>query len=173
MGSMAGNVWIDNVSVTTGGAASANGASVALGDSPNFNYGNLLYDPNLTSLTQDGNEINRKFAFMLGFSAWANNGSPIPFTATQPTMNVLNNAGYKIVFTWCAQDSQGPTIDPRYNYAAILSGQYDAYISQWAQRAAAWGNVFYRRLFHEMNGNWYPWGINVNGNIHADNSADL
>ena len=23
------------------------------------------------------------------------------------------------------------------------------------------------RLFHEMNGTWYPWGINVNGNTPA------
>ena len=29
------------------------------------------------------------------------------------------------------------------------------------------GNVFYLRLFHEMNGNWYPWGLNVNGNTPA------
>jgi len=169
MGNMAGDVWIDNVSVTVSGATAAAAAatSLALGDSPNFNYGSPLWDTNLTSLTQDGNEINRKFAFMLGFSAWANGGSPVLFSSTQPGMDALNNAGYGIVLTWCAQDSQGPAIDPRYNYASILSGQYDAYISQWAQSAAAWGHVFYLRLFHEMNGTWYPWGIDINGNTPA------
>jgi beta-mannanase len=168
MGNMAGDVWIDKVSVTVGGTASVAAASVALGDSPNFSYGNTLQDPNLTSLTHDANEINRRFAFMMGFSAWTNNGSPVLFSATQPVMNTLNRAGYKIVLTWAAQDAAvGGNIDPNYNYAAIIGGQHDAYIRQWAQSAAAWGNVFYLRLFHEMNGNWYPWGINVNGNTPA------
>jgi beta-mannanase len=168
MGNMAGNVWIDKVSVTAGGTASVAAASVALGDSPNFNYGNTLEDPNLTSLTHDANEINRKFAFMVGFSAWANNGSPIPFSSTQPTMDVLSRAGYKVVLTWSAQDAHvAGSIDPNYNYASIISGKHDTYIRQWAQSAAAWGNIFYLRLFHEMNGNWYPWGLNVNGNTPA------
>ena len=160
MGNMAGDVWIDNVSVTAS-------VPIALGDSPNFNSGNPLYDPNLTSITQDGNEINRKFSFMLGFTAWANNGAPLLFGAIQPTMDALNNAGIAVVITWCAQDSADPSTDPQYNYASILSGRYDAYIFQWAENAAAWGNVFYLRLFHEMNGGWYPWGIWVNGNTPA------
>ena len=168
MGNIAGDVWIDKVSVTVGGATSAATASVALGDSPDFNYGNTLWDPDLTSLMHDVNEIDRRFAFMVGFSAWANNGSPVLFSATQPTMDALSRAGYKVVLTWSAQDAQVPgSIDPNYNYAAIINGQHDAYIRQWAQSAAAWGNVFYLRLFHEMNGNWYPWGLNVNGNTPA------
>jgi Carbohydrate binding domain/Glycosyl hydrolase family 26 len=170
MGNMAGDVWIDNVSVTAASGATPAAVvapSLALGDSPNFNYGNPLWDPDLTSLTQDGNEINRKFAFMLGFSAWASSGSYTTFGATQPGMDALHNAGYGIVLTWCAQDSEDSSTDPNYNYAAIISGQHDTYISQWARSAAAWGHVFYLRLFHEMNGTWYPWGINVNGNTPA------
>ncbi len=168
MGNMAGNVWIDKVSVTTGGTTSPPAASVALGDAPNFNYGNTLEDPNLTEFTHDGSEIKGKFAFLLGFSSWTNNGTPVLFSATQPTMDALNRSGSKVVLTWCAQDAQvSGSTDSRYNYASIISGQHDAYIRQWAQSAAAWGNVFYLRLFHEMNGNWYPWGLNVNGNSPA------
>ena len=167
MGNMAGTVWIDNAAVTVDGPPPGAAPSIALGDVPSYVYGNPLYDPNLTALTQDGNEINRKFSFMIGFTEWANNGSPLPFTGMQPTLDALKNAGYGIVLTWCAEDAQGPYLDPRYNYASILSGQYDAYISQWALSAAAWGKVFYLRLFHEMNGNWYPWGIHINGNTPA------
>jgi beta-mannanase len=104
---------------------------------------------------------------MVGFTEWASNGSPLLFTDMQPTLDALKNAGYGIVLTWCAEDRHGPYLDPRYNYASIISGQYDAYISQWAQSAAAWGKPFYLRLFHEMNGNWYPWGIHINGNTPA------
>jgi hypothetical protein len=167
MGNTEGTVWIDNVSVTVDGPPPGAAASIALGDIPSYKYGNPLYDPDLTALTQDGNEINRKFSFMVGFSTWANKGSPLLFTDMQPTLVSLKNAGYGIVVTWAAEDEQGPFPDPRYNYASIISGQYDAYISQWALSAAAWGEVFYLRLFHEMNGNWYNWGININGNTPA------
>jgi hypothetical protein len=167
VGSMAGTVWIDNAAVTVNGPTPGAAPSIALGDIPSYVYGNPLYDPNLTALTQDGNQINRKFSFMVGFTEWASNGSPLLFTDMQPTLNALKNAGYGIVLTWCAEDEHGPYLDPRYNYASILSGKYDAYISQWAQSAAAWGKVFYLRLFHEMNGNWYPWGIHINGNTPA------
>jgi beta-mannanase len=157
---------------TLGGATSARAGSVALGDSPNFNYGNTLWDPHLTELTHDWSELNEKngksFAFMVGYVAWADNGLDIPFSQTQPTMDALNSKGIKIVLTWAAQDAQvAGNTDPNYNYASIISGKHDAYIRQWAQSAAAWRNVFYLRLFHEMNGNWYPWGINVNGNTPA------
>ena len=167
MGNTAGTVWIDNAAVTVNGPPPGAAPSIALGDVPSYEYGNPLYDPNLTALTQDGNQINRKFSFMVGFTEWANNGAPLLFTDMQPTLDALKSAGYGIVITWCAEDEKGPYLDPRYNYASILSGQYDAYISQWAQSAAAWGNVFYLRLFHEMNGNWYPWGLHVNGNTPA------
>ncbi len=160
MGNMAGNVWIDNVSVIAH-------PPIALGDSPNYNFGSPLYDNNLNSLTQDGSEISRKFAFLLGFGAWATNGSPLLFSGLQPSLDVLHNAGYDVVITWCAQDASDPSTDPQYNYASILSGRYDSYISQWAQSAAAWGHSIYLRLFHEMNGDWYPWGIWVNGNTPA------
>jgi hypothetical protein len=167
MGNMAGTVWIDNAAVTVAGPPPGAAPSIALGDIPSYAYGNPLYDPNLTALKQDENEINRKFSFMVGFIDWANNGSPLLFTDMQPTLDALKNAGYGVVVTWCAQDEQGPYLDPRYDYASILTGQYDAYILQWAQSAAAWGKVFYLRLFHEMNGYWYPWGLNVNGNTPA------
>ncbi len=167
MGNMAGAVWIDNAAVTVNGPPPGAAPSIALGDIPSYVYGNPLTDPNLTAITQDGNEINRKFSFMVGFINWSNNGSPVLFTDMQPTLDALKNSGYGVVVTWCAQDPAGPYLDPRYNYASIISGQYDAYITQWAQSAAAWGKPFYLRLFHEMNGNWYNWGIRVNGNSPA------
>src|SRR5262249_21209548 len=46
----------------------------------------------------------------------------------------------------------------------IIGGQYDSYLTQWAQAAKAWGHPFFIRLFHEFNGNWVPWNETVNGN---------
>ncbi|HEY3240028.1 MAG TPA: glycosyl hydrolase, partial [Acidimicrobiia bacterium] len=62
----------------------------------------------------------------------------------------------------------------------IASGQYDAYVADWASRLArfldgpdgAAGTAddrrAYLRLGHEMNGNWYPWGAAVGANAPGD-----
>jgi beta-mannanase len=48
----------------------------------------------------------------------------------------------------------------------IASGARDAYIRQAAVAARAWGRPFFVRFAHEMNGNWYSWG--VRGNSSSD-----
>ena len=42
--------------------------------------------------------------------------------------------------------------------AAINNGSHDAYLRTFANAAKAYGGVVWLRPFHEMNGNWYPWG---------------
>jgi hypothetical protein len=51
--------------------------------------------------------------------------------------------------------------------ARILGGAHDAFLRRWARDAAAWGQPFFLRFAHEMNGNWYPWSPGVNGNTAA------
>jgi hypothetical protein len=43
--------------------------------------------------------------------------------------------------------------------AAIASGQSDAYITQFAQDVRALNVPIAISFGHEMNGNWYPWGV--------------
>jgi len=43
-------------------------------------------------------------------------------------------------------------------YEQIAAGQYDAYLTAFAQGAAAWGKPFIIRLAHEMNLKRYHWG---------------
>ena len=52
------------------------------------------------------------------------------------------------------------------NMAAIADGDYDDYIDEWAIAAAEYGDPIMLRPFHEMNGFWYPWSIDVNGNTN-------
>ncbi|CAG6395199.1 Beta-mannanase [Actinacidiphila cocklensis] len=58
------------------------------------------------------------------------------------------------------------TDQPDYQLADIIGGRYDAYITETAKAIAdaKWPLVL--RFAHEMNGVWYPWSENVNGN-HA------
>jgi Concanavalin A-like lectin/glucanases superfamily/Glycosyl hydrolase family 26 len=62
------------------------------------------------------------------------------------------------------------TNQPAYSWKALASGTQDAYITQWAQDAKAYGYPIDVRLMNEMNGSWYPWGYNINGNT---NTADF
>lgn len=47
---------------------------------------------------------------------------------------------------------------------AITAGEFDPYIRESARDAAAWGKPLLLRFAHEMNGDWYPWGVGVGGN---------
>src|SRR6202021_2452613 len=55
-----------------------------------------------------------------------------------------------------------------FTLASIIAGDYDAYITNWATAAKAWGHPFFLRFAHEMNGNWYPWAASVNGNTAGE-----
>jgi beta-mannanase len=48
--------------------------------------------------------------------------------------------------------------------SAITGGSKDAYIRSFADAAKAYGGEVWLRPFHEMNGNWYPWGGPVGSN---------
>lgn len=96
------------------------------------------------------------------FTAWgATSGSQYFSTAT---VNNIRNHGSIPMITWEPWDWVGPT-NPKYRLQEIADGKFDAYITQWALAAKAWGHPFFLRMMHEMNGHWYPWSENVNGNI--------
>jgi hypothetical protein len=46
----------------------------------------------------------------------------------------------------------------------IADGAHDDYIRSWARAVALHRGPVLIRLMHEMNGDWYPWGLGVNGN---------
>jgi hypothetical protein len=62
----------------------------------------------------------------------------------------------------------GATVQTDYQLADIYNGAHDAYITQWATAAKAWGHPFFLRFDHEMNGNWFSWSERVNGNQPGD-----
>ena len=68
------------------------------------------------------------------------------------------------VLTWAPWDSGGGVNQPQYALARIVDGTHDALIRRWAAQIAAWNQPLMLRFAHEMNGDWYPWSANVNGN---------
>jgi hypothetical protein len=70
---------------------------------------------------------------------------------------------------WSAPEGERHTVDqPTISLARIAAGDHDPYIRAWARDVAAYGQPVMIRLMHEMNGNWYPWGVEVNGNVPGD-----
>jgi Glycosyl hydrolase family 26 len=55
-------------------------------------------------------------------------------------------------------------IQPAYSLSHIINGDYDRYIRSWADGVKSLPYTIAIRFAHEMNGNWYPWGVFTNGN---------
>ncbi len=116
-------------------------------------------------------EAGRKPAFAWLPVRWENsNGDYIQFDSAY--FEQFRTRGIMPGVTW--EPSKGPAWQtgpnqPDFSWTAIASGKHDAYIIQWARDAAAYNHPFILRTLREMDGNWYPWGYNVNGNT---NTAD-
>jgi hypothetical protein len=69
---------------------------------------------------------------------------------------------------WGSWDFEMANVQPDFQLRDIYEGQHDAYIRQWAREAKSWGRPFFLRFDHEMNGWWYPWSEETNGNQRGE-----
>jgi hypothetical protein len=81
------------------------------------------------------------------------------------------------MLTWESRPiaSKNDVVDePAYSLPRILAGDFDAYLTKYAQDIASTGLPLAIRLNHEMNSTWYPWaeqtssGQPINGNNVGD-----
>ena len=80
-------------------------------------------------------------------------------------MNDVRAHGSIPLITWDPWDPSNPSpYQSAYALQNIINGNFDGYITQWAQESKAWGHPYFLRFAHEMNGNWNPWSEQVNGN---------
>lgn len=93
------------------------------------------------------------------FTGWGSeNTFPSEFGPT------VRDKGKTLVVFWELTDGSSSLSQPNYNYDSITSGEWDSYITQFASDAQKYGGQVILAPFHEMNGNWDPWGGTVNGN---------
>jgi len=90
-----------------------------------------------------------------------------------PTKMMDNIRAYGAIpfFNWSAQLIPADPTDPQmpdFQLSDVISGSYDAYIREFAEAARAWGHPFFLRYGWEMNGNWFPWSADVNGNNEGE-----
>jgi hypothetical protein len=107
-------------------------------------------------------ELVDRFAEQVGRSpvilSFYRNWGPALLDGSQ--LEAASSHGAAPMLTWepWNQDEDGVSL------WSIASGLQDGYLNEAAREAAAWGNPIFLRFAHEMNGNWYPWGSERDGN---------
>ncbi|HKG37091.1 MAG TPA: glycosyl hydrolase [Solirubrobacterales bacterium] len=93
------------------------------------------------------------------------NSSPcVPFKFPTTPLQNARDYGAIPVLSW-SSDSNPPRVrQPAFQLTDIIRGRYDSYIRSWAVGAREWGHPFFLRFDWEMNGFWFAWGANANGN---------
>jgi beta-mannanase len=83
-------------------------------------------------------------------------------------MQTIHNHGATPFFSWSSQAIPSREDQPDFQLSDVISGRYDAFIGDWAKDARHWGHRFFLRFNWEMNGDWFPWAEDANGNRPGD-----
>lgn len=76
----------------------------------------------------------------------------------------LIDNGYLPVITWESMYAEYSRLDPvQPRLDAIINGSFDAYIDAFAAKVKAYTGSVVMRIFHEFEGDWYPWSLAQNG----------
>jgi mannan endo-1,4-beta-mannosidase len=102
--------------------------------------------------------------------AWANDrfdAEPFNRVAARGALPMLSWEpwDYRLQLT---KDAREAGYQPAYRLSSITSGEFDAYISSYARGIKSLGYPVAIRFGHEMNGFWYPWCEQTNGNRTGD-----
>jgi beta-mannanase len=105
--------------------------------------------------------VGRKPDYLPTFVHWGNNSD---FPSKMAEYAYLQRQ--TLVIYWEAMDynAENPETDGRFSYGEILTGKFDGYLETFAGVAAKYGRPIILIPFEEMNGNWYPWAVTLNGN---------
>ena len=71
----------------------------------------------------------------------------------------LGKRGVTPFIWWQPIDPANPASSIYARHHHIIKGKHDTYIRQWAKAAKAYRKPVIVRFAHEMNGDWFPWGI--------------
>jgi len=114
-------------------------------------------DPTAVTIAQTiGTALDRPPQVMNFFMAWEWRA---PFPAA--TVEAIRQTGAIPEITWEPWDPRNGAVQPAYALDALNA--YDEYVDGFAQGCAAWGHEVNIRFAHEMNSDWYPWSVDVNG----------
>jgi len=114
-------------------------------------------------------QLAGKGASLLAFSSPFADCSAKPcayFPFPTQAMEALRERGTIPLLSWASQSVPAPLNlkQPRFQLRDVANGVHDEYIEGFAEQVHEWGEPFFLRFDHEMNGFWFSWGEGVNGN---------
>jgi hypothetical protein len=113
------------------------------------------------------NSSGKKMSIVHWGQPWRMNNAFQSFQTAQ--FAAVRSRGAIPMVAWGSWELGRGADQPAFSLATIADGTYDAYITQWAQQAKAWGEPFLLRFDWEMNGWWqFPWAEQINGNHPGD-----
>lgn len=101
--------------------------------------------------------------FMAPFAHCSSSGCGY-YSFPDEEMQRIRSHGAIPFFSWSSQAIPSTEVQPDYQLSDVISGRYDGYIRDWARDAKRWGHPFFLRFNWEMNGDWFPWAEDANGN---------
>ena len=117
-------------------------------------------------LTDFHTSIGRSLDFVIWYEGWSRGNFDNGHRQYLSTCDAWNMTP---VISWNPFDANGPTINqPAYRLTNITRGDFNGYIDSWATGLRTYSKPVYLKFAHEMNGNWFPWGVGVNGNGPGD-----
>ncbi len=115
-----------------------------------------------SGLTEFETEVGHPVAIAADYQGWAYESG---FNLAQAEAAV--SAGAIEEIDWEPWNYAAGVNQPAYSDLAIADGAYDSFLTQWAAGAKAYGKPIFVRFAAEMNGDWDPWDVGVNGNTSA------
>jgi hypothetical protein len=113
----------------------------------------------LSELDTFEDDLGAQTGLVMFYQDWAH------FPDFEPALvDPVLDRGAEVMLTWEPWDYAGTSAQPEYRLSRILDGSHDAHITRWATSIAQWGRPMHLRFAHEMNGSWYPWSEQANGN---------
>jgi beta-mannanase len=106
--------------------------------------------------------VQKAVSIVMWYQGWGLTDGSQYFEASW--MDAVRNHGSIPLVTWEPWLYTQGVNQSTYSLSNIINGHLDAYITRWAQDSHSWGYPYFLRFAHEMNGNWYPWSEQVNGN---------
>ncbi len=147
-------------------------SSAALGgappSAPSVYYG--VYVPgwltDLSRVAQFEADAGKSAAIVMWYQGWGVTDGSQNF---QPVwMDNVRSHGAIPLVTWEPWLYTAGAHQPDYALRRIIAGAFDAYITAWADASKAWGHPYFLRFAAEMNGNWFPWSEQTNGNVAGE-----
>lgn len=116
----------------------------------------------LSAVEKFEQDAGKKVAIIHIFQAW---GAPDGKNQFDPeAMTAIRKHGSIPLLTWAPRSPHKNENQPEFALRNIIDGKFDNYITRYALEIKAWNHPLFLRFAHEMNGTWYPWSENVNGN---------